>query len=463
MLLMLLTVPLYLKQLGEARYGLMALVWLLLGYFSFLELGLGKAASNQIAKSERISERSEIFWTALAVNAGMGTFGALVLYLTKPLLLPVILPPSSSTELRAEVLAAFPWLVATFPIALASSVLNGSLEGRSKFFELNLIQIATSIVFQLVPLAVAYWVQASLVYVIPAAVLSRTLMSLLTLASCRYLLPLQGVPRVSLAKAKQLFGYGSWVAVSAIAVPLLETLERFVISGVMGLVAVTQYTVPMQLVGKLKVFPASLARALFPVFSAGGKENNDHVVLRSAVVLAGSMTVLTCICALLVRPFLMFWIGPDFGEISAPVAEILLLGVWFNGIAHIPYFYLQARDRPQTVAMVQAAELGPYLLCMWFAASTGGLLAVACVWSVRCAVEAIALFACSGLLRKVVGLLTGLSALLIALLVLLRESDPSTAWRFALAMALLAGACVHYLQAKVWRALVSVGRGSEPA
>ena len=209
MLVMLVTVPLYLETIGDVRYGVLALVWLILGYFSFMEMGLGTATANHIARLHDApsKQREGVFWTAIVVNAAFGIVAALILWvignylLTRVLRIPI--------EFHEEVLQALPWMIVTLPLALVSSVLNGALEGRNRFVIVNSLQVVSMAIFQVMPLFVAFTFGPSLAYIIPAAVISRAIMNLPFLVACFYYIPLSRHPWVSLVAVKSLLSYPS--------------------------------------------------------------------------------------------------------------------------------------------------------------------------------------------------------------------------------------------------------------
>ena len=74
----LITVPAYIHLVGVERYGVISLVWTLIGYFGILDLGMGMAAQHQISKAHAANDpeaRSRVFWSAIWLNLGTGIIG----------------------------------------------------------------------------------------------------------------------------------------------------------------------------------------------------------------------------------------------------------------------------------------------------------------------------------------------------------------------------------------------------
>jgi O-antigen/teichoic acid export membrane protein len=438
MAVMLITVPLYLKALGDVRYGVLALVWMLLGYFGFLEMGLGKATANQIARLRDASDkdRNIVFWTALLLNGAFGLVAVLILWIVGAYVLTSIL--KIPREFQGEAIAALPWMLATFPLALISSVLSGALEGRNRFFVVNLLQIASTVVFQIVPLFVVYGYGSSLAVVIPAAVVCRVLMNLPFLVACYVTVPLTLPPAFSTKIGRSLFSYGGWVAVSGMVGPVLETIDRFLIGVVLGAQAVTHYTLPYQLVTKARIIPASLTRALFPAFSANRATVADNLAIISLHSLTAAMTPIILGSIIIMRPFMTIWIGRELASVAAPIGEILLFGVWANGLSYLPYSLLQGKGRPDLVAKFHVSELVPFLVLIWAAMRFFGVYGAAVAWTIRVIGDSWLLFHFSGL-RKGLIHVVGMPILMIifALIITGFLSDASWLLRASLSIAVV--------------------------
>lgn len=397
------TVPFYLKLIGDVRYGILAIVWMLLDYFGFFDLGIGKATANQMARlgESPASERKTVFWTGVAVNAVLGIVGGLVLWGGGDYLLGGYFAAKVSASMHEELRSALPWLALSIPVATISAVCIASLEARERFLSLNRLQVSGAALYQLLPLGIAWWQGPTLNLLIAAAVSARIATSLPLFLSCCRHVPLQGFPRFSSALLKPLFSYGGWVTLTALVSPLLISLDRFLIGSQLGLAAVTHYTVPFTLVNKFQIIPASLSRTLFPRFSQMSWDESARMAHESVLGLVTVITPLIVAGIVLMKPFLTLWIGADLAELSAPVGEVLLVGVWINSLAFVPFGMLQAQQRPDVVGKFHVLELIPYIAALWAGLSFFGVQGAAWVWVMRVTVDAILLFSAVGLGRRI--------------------------------------------------------------
>lgn len=388
----LVTIPLYLSHVGAAAYGVLTIVWMLQGYFGFFDFGLTRATANQIARLKDGSdgERESIFWTALLLNATFGLIGGVVLYFAGALIIEHFV--HTQDALRNDVLRSMPWIAASVPITTISGVLVGSVEGREKFGVLNAVQLGNMFIFQTFPLIASYVVGPDLRIVIPASIIGA-LISIVVLsitAFCCLPIRMAGKPKRRLVKS--LFGYGIWISVSNFILPIMEAADRFIISSFLGTAAVAQYNVPFNLAIRVRIVPSVMSRTIFPRMSAQDSATSLDFFGKATKLLAAILTPIIVLGVFAMQPFIHFWINPNFATQAGPIGRILLLGIWFNGIAFIPIAYLQAQARPGVVARLQLWQIVPFLAVLWFSIHHFGLLGAAWAWTGRVIIDAVLLF-----------------------------------------------------------------------
>ncbi len=389
-------IPLLIKGLGTDRFGVLTLVWLVIGYFSLFDLGLGRAMTQLVAKKlgeERSHEIPPLVWTALSMMTLMGVLGAVVLSLCSPWLVRAVLKVPA--DLQAETLSVFYLLAISLPVVISISGLRGFLEAHQRFDLTNIINVIMGVYTFLAPLLVLPFSQ-SLFPIVIVLLIGRVASWFIHLLLCLHLVPaLRRHIAVRRSLLSPLFSFGSWMTVTNVVSPLMTYLDRFLIGGFISMSAVAFYATPYEVATKLWLIPRSVVTVLFPAFSTSFQQDPRRAAQLfqrgvKYLFLVLFPVVLTIIA--LAYEGLHLWLGPEFAEKSTRVLQWLVAGVFINGISFIPLALVQGAGRPDLTAKLHLLELPFYLLAIWFLITAFGIEGAALAWTLRVAVDGALLF-----------------------------------------------------------------------
>ena len=405
MLAALAAVPFLMRHLGQERLGVLSLVWVIVGYFSFLDMGLGRAVTVAVAsfRTSGVSARADelhIVGTASVLLVSVGSAIALLLGLgLAGWGVPVRL---SSPEFLEEVKQALLWMLPSLPLLLLSSALRGHLEGVGAFRSLNLLRIPTGVMLVAGPCLTALY-SPDLVWAC-VSILAVRLVHVLVLSwlvaqemRLRFSHFARALVRASSATwLRQLLSFGGWVTVSNIVGPVIVYVDRFIIGALLAASSVVIYAVPFDVVSRLPLLVASLCSVLLPELarlsrSASTGQGTLHSV--RSLVRRSSMFSAWVVAAVVVRGWvatpwaLRWWLGSAFEEQATQLTRILLLAFGVNALAQIPFTALQAAGRVRAVALLHVAELLPYGAVLVFAISWLGIAGAAWACLLRSAMD----------------------------------------------------------------------------
>lgn len=391
LVLFLVTIPLYIQAIGAARYGVLAIVWLVLGLFGMMDLGLGRAATQRIAalKDGSAEDRRAALGTALASNIAIGAGGALLMAAAAWYTFGTAM--ELEPWLREEAMPLVPLMAIAVPLMTTIGILSGALQGREKFLTVNKIQVTNTSLFQLLPLAVAWIFGPTLIWLVIAALAARFLGALLLWRECRGEFGGGAMRLWTRAQLVAMLKYGGWVTLGAMVGMVLVFSDRFLIGAVLGAVAVTIYAVPLDATRRIAVIADALANALFPRLAVSDAEESRQLTRQAVGALYAIATPPVAVLIVLADPLMRLWLGEEIGAQSAPLLQILAIAGWANIFAKVPYARLQAQGRPDLVAKLHILQVAIFVAVFWFAIQHYGVIAAAWVQVVRASIDTFAL------------------------------------------------------------------------
>jgi O-antigen/teichoic acid export membrane protein len=368
---MLVSIPLLLHKIGDARFGTLTLVWLLAGYAGLLDFGLSRATARDIARTEAVEDHVTILWSAVWVSALIGLIVGLAGYVFSAQLLHLF---ASSAVSEGDLAPIIPWIAALVPLALVNGVFVGTLEGRKKFIAVNIGQVLTTILMQAFPTITAYWVGPELRWIVPAAVLARLISTMLLLAVTLVVAVAKRPRFIDWRVTRRLFASGTWFSLASVLGSLFATADKFFIASLIGASAVAHYSVPESAVRRASLVPLAMVRPLFPRLASLDDAASHQLAQRALELVILIITPIVVVTILSVRIFLRLWVGEEFSQVSAPIGALIALGLWFNSLAFIPDAYLQGRGRASISVLCSIIELVPHMLLLYVGLKWFGLM-----------------------------------------------------------------------------------------
>lgn len=389
-------VPFIISGLGAERFGILSISWMVIGYFSLFDMGLGRALTHAVA--EKIGgglheEVPRIFWTSMAFMTAMAVVGVLIVAFSAEALTGSIL--KISAPLREECLHSFYMLALSIPSVIITSALTGFLSAYHRFDIINAIRIPMSLAMLVTPLVVIPFTH-DLVVILAVMTFIRLVFCIIHYRYCLNVEPRLGQSiRMDSASLRPLLKFGGWLTVSNIVGPIMVGFDRFVIGASLSVTSVAYYATPYEAVTKLLIFPTAVNGVTFPLYAATyshDPESAARIFSRSLMAIFFPLYPVILLVITFAYDGMSLWINQEFAQHSYRVLQWLAVGVFLNCLAQVPYTLIQGSNCPDITCKLHLAELAVYLPLLFLLIARLGIEGAALAWFLRAAADASILF-----------------------------------------------------------------------
>jgi len=385
-------VPRYTAALGAGGFGLLAMVWALVGWFSVADLGLSRAITHGVAKALATGDTraaGAVVWSALALIFPLSLVVGGVVAGGAPWAAGWL---QASEALASDTVRSLRWVGVAIPLTVLVTAFRGVGEGARAFPALGAVRAPIGVAFALFPLwllgtepRVSTAVQG-IVVVRGAAVVVHAILAAAVLPTLR-------VPRlVDPVARRALLSYGGWTTVVQSVGPLLNMVDRFLL-GVLAPVAVLgPYGVASEAGTRIWLLASVIVPVLFTGYAATLATSPADAVgayLRGLRLLVVTAFPVLLGAVLVGDPVMRWWVGEPLGATAAPLLAVMAVGLMANQAAQGSQAFVQAAGQPVLTAVGYLWQLPVTVMALLLVVPRAGATGAAWVWAGRFVVDAL--------------------------------------------------------------------------
>jgi O-antigen/teichoic acid export membrane protein len=351
------TTPYIFHKLGYEQYGILSLVLMVLGYFAFLDFGLGDAVIKFVAHHHTLKEYNKInkiVSSIFMLFIVIGILGGILIFLfAKYWALDIFkIPP----ELRSKARFCFYIGAFGFFLNLVLSVISKIPEAIQRFDISNAVNIIMGTFTNFANVMVLFF-GYGLKELVIVNLLSGFLGIVAFYISVKKVIP--GFRILLLFSAQEMrgvFSFGLYTLFTKFSSIFSQSINQLIVGVVLGPAGISVLNIPSKLTSKFQAFIYKIAYAIFPMTSELSAMNDlvkiEEIYLKLSRYIYMVSSLFFIILISYSRSILYFWLGSEFAQKAWLPMVIVSVALYITTLTMVPSLVAVGMGKPKYNAIL---------------------------------------------------------------------------------------------------------------
>lgn len=375
------TVPLVVRELGDASYGVYSLVTAIVGYFAVIDINVTAGSIKYIAQfnANRDQRRiDETVFFGLSVYALIGLVGGLALFagagflVTRLFAVPAALESEAVATLRLAALGFFLGQLQSYLNSIPQALMRYDVSSRIEMLFGSGVPLLTVGVLLL---------GHGLFAVILVRVLASALNCLILWRWIRRLLPRLTWRRAGAATRRDLLGFSGYAFLSHFATMSYAYADKLIIGALVGVTGLAYFTVASTLANRVLGLSYRLSGVFFPAASAlaalGELEHLKRLYLKASRYVVFVNASVLALVAVFSYEILYYWMEPRFARAGHVILAVMALSQFIDSLTSLPSLVNDGMGHPRWSGMFALARAAFGLLVVYLGVAGWGIAGAA--------------------------------------------------------------------------------------